>query len=424
MLCYLIKILPDTGEEHVRIQSIETDVHIENIDFVSDESDFIHVDADFHKSRYGFALSNSEIQNFKTHRKVWKRFLETSESCCFIIENNVLLDTALSVVMASMQEIPDDWDLFFPYNQSHNTSNNPAALLINPNPREMINWQPYLLGYQWGNSIYSINRKGAEKLLEIDTIRQRLDDEMLLLSNTEKLTVYTGEVDWFDYNRQVKLIDFKDRTQLIWNAIRDGGSWTALRKERVRNLLKTMSDVAEELKIDLILQGGTHLGYVRHGGIMIWDDDVDIGIEEYQLQKYLDGLKTVDGICFGEVIEPGTKVPYYKVWHNDGEAIENYHYTFPFVDLWIFNRIENDLVFKNGIICPGSANQDFEEILFEGAKLKIPYNSIEILDTRYTDWRTKIRVYPWSHCCESAEFFPLTLDIEVDDKGRMVSQFY
>src|SRR3989339_98666 len=44
-------------------------------------------------------------------------------------------------------------------------------------------------------------------------------------------------------------------------------------------------------------------------------------------------------------IEPGTNCPYYKVWHEDGESINGYNYTFPFIDIWVYNVIDKDLVF-------------------------------------------------------------------------------
>jgi len=425
MQSYLIAILPDRKCENIRIKSDKTDARIEYIDFQDKNSDLMPVDVNYHRERYEFDLSNSEIRNFMAHRRAWKQFLATKASWCLILENNVMLNVEQSVIDAVIDELPDDWDVFFPYDHQEYTekinSPNPAATLLNPNLKEMNSWEPYVMGYRWGNSIYFISRAGAEKLLDIHTIRQRLDDEILTLADSEKLTIYAAEVDWFNYS-QVKQIIFADRNLLIWRAICNNSTWTLLRKNRVRYLLKVISEVAEELKIDLILQGGSHLGYVRHGGIMPWDDDVDIGIEEYKLQDYLHRLSTVDGICYDEVMEPCSGVPYYKIWSIDGEMIENCHYTFPFVDLWLYNRHGNDLVFKNGIICLGSAAQAFVEVVFEDAKFKIPCNSIEVLDTRYIDWRQKIRVYVWSHCYEKHHFSPFILDIEVDAAGRLVSQ--
>jgi len=120
-------------------------------------------------------------------------------------------------VFLIIRELPEDFDLFFPYDpREYHTNihkNSPAKLLLNPNLREMRDWEPYLLGFQWGNSIYLINRKGADKLLAIDTIRQRLNDEILTLSDSEELNIYTAEVDWFDY-RQLNQEIFDDRKQI------------------------------------------------------------------------------------------------------------------------------------------------------------------------------------------------------------------
>ena len=263
-----------------------------------------------------------------------------------------------------------------------NYKDNAALLLVNPNSREIGDWEPYAPGFRWGNSIYFVSREGVDKLLSINTIRQRLDDEILTCVDAKKMNVFAVDVEWFDY-MQVNPVRLIDRNQLIWKAICEGSTWTPLRKERVRHLLKVMSDAASRLNTDLVLQGGSHLGYVRHGGIMPWDDDVDIGIEEYRLCAYLEHLNSIDGIRYGEVIEPQTGVPFYKIWHKDGEIIEGHPYTFPFVDLWLYNCIGDDVVFKNGIICPDSATNDFGEVFFEGSPFKIPNNSIEILNTRW-----------------------------------------
>ena len=340
----------------------QSEIFVENIAFPAKINESISVDANYHKDRYGFPLSNSEILNFMAHRQAWKKFLHAKEPWCLILESNVNIHIDSQTIQSSICELPEDWELFFPYDarEYHAIIEKEFSTkeIVNPNYREMQHWDPYLLGYQWGNSIYFVSRQGAEKLLAIDTIRQRLDDEILMLGASEKLNVFTGEADWFDFN-QMKQVVFKDRNHLIWEAICENSTWTALRKERARSLLKVISDVANRLNTSIILQAGTHLGYVRHGGLIPWDDDIDVGIEEGRLLGFLEQLEKVDGICYGKVSEYFTKTPYYKIWHKDGETIENYHYTFPFVDLWLYNIKGNDLVFKDGIICPDSALHDF-----------------------------------------------------------------
>jgi len=427
MHIYLIKLPSTLIGEKAGIETKEKDIIIKNIVSPDKIEGNVFIDTNFHKDRYGFPLSNSEILNFVTHQKAWSLFLNTDEPKCLILEDNVNTHIDLQEINSSIMELSDDWDLFFPYDpikcrQKDIKIDNRAKLLVNPNIREMREWEPYVLGYQWGNSIYFVSRRGAEKLLAINTIRQRLDDEIITMAGFEKLNVFTGEVEWFDY-KQIKPVLFDDRRQLIWNTVCANSTWTPSRKERVRYLLKEMSDTANNLNIDLVLQGGTHLGYIRHRGIIPWDDDVDVGIEEENLSTYLEQVNKVEGIRYGEFIEPQTRVPFYKIWHKDGEIIENHTYTFPFIDLWLYNRIGNDLVFKNGIICPESAACDLVEVIFEGLPFKIPFNSIEILDTRYKDWKKKIRVYTWCHRYEKSKFIPFTLDIEVDAEGRLVTKF-
>lgn len=244
----------------------------------------------------------------------------------------------------------------------------------------------------------------------------------MALSSVGEFNTYTEIIPWFDFIN-IHRWEYPERKQIIWDTILEKSSWTDLSKTRVRDLLHVISNIALGLNIDLVLQGGTHLGYMRHGGIMPWDDDVDIGIDEKKVTLFFGALLDYGkGYCFGSFTEPGTNCLYHKVWHNDGESIEGHNYTFPFVDIWVYNIFKNDLIFKNGIICKDSAKRNFIPVSFENSEFKIPYNSIDVLDTRYSDWKTKIRIYSYSHRLEKPVFQPLTLSIKVTKDGRMVME--
>jgi GR25 family glycosyltransferase involved in LPS biosynthesis len=380
----------------------------------------IAIDRNYHKDLYGFELSSNEILNFLTHRKIWEEFLTSKEPYCMIVESNVRFNASIYDIQHSIEELYEDWDLFFPYDMEEMSSDMQVSgmKLLNPNLREISNRDSYLLGYKWGNSIYFISKKGVEKLLQCNTIKNRLDNAMVSLSLNEELNIYYSSVNWLNTN-QIDWREWPDRIKLIWATIYENSSWTPERKKKARDMLKIISQTGMSTKINLILQGGTHLGYVRHGEIMPWDDDIDIGIEENLIEVFLEELKSHEEYQFGAFIEPLTDCPYYKIWRKDGENIDGHIYKFPFVDLWMYNIVEDDFIFKNGIICPNSAKKDLEEIVFEGALFKIPYNSIEILDTRYVDWRTKIRVYSWSHRYEKHYFPLLCVPIQVDSNGKL-----
>jgi GR25 family glycosyltransferase involved in LPS biosynthesis len=406
------------------IRSVRNAVTVKEITFETvPAADDISIDMKWHGNRFGFELSASEILNFLTHRKVWKEFLNSGEPYCMIVESNVKFSAPIDDIVCSVKEPEEDWDLFFPYDieEKNGMTQVSGMKLLNPNLREGINSEPYPLGYKWGNSIYLASRRGAEKLLQINPVKDRLDNEIVLLSLSGQLNTLFGSADWFDMDG-IDRTEWPERIGLIRDAVLKNTTWTRESREKVRSMLKTISHIGRLKKINLILQGGTHLGYVRHGEIMPWDDDVDTGIEEKCTEAFFEELKLYEEYRFGEFVEPLTNCPYYKIWKTDGEGIDGHVYRFPFVDMWMYNIKGKDIVFKNGIVCPNSAEREFEEVVFEGAPFKIPHNSIEILDTRYADWRTNIRVYSWSHRYEKHRFPLLCLPVRVDSAGRIVNR--
>ena len=66
---------------------------------------------------------------------------------------------------------------------------------------------------------------------------------------------------------------------------------------RLKKLFKDAVEVFDEIKIEYWLDGGTLLGYKRHNGGMIpWDDDIDIGILEEDINVLIKGRFEERGI--------------------------------------------------------------------------------------------------------------------------------
>ena len=427
MIIYQI-ILPCSVNEHKEIFLKNNDdlkiiriPHLEKFSKVS-----MKVNDVSYKQKYGFRLSTSEICNFITHRQVWEKFFDSGLPWCIVVENNVKLNLDMKTITEFVYNFHSDWDVFFPYDhmkiRKKEILKKNGGSLININIREFNKYEPYLLGYKHGSSIYFLSRTGAEKLLKIDEIRDRLDDTILMMSDAEKMNTYTSNVKWFKYS-QIKDYNWPDRIRSILCVVLKQSSWAKKRIMKVRKILSIMSEIATDKKIDLVLQGGTHLGYIRNGGIMAWDDDVDIGIEESKCEVFLSELKKHNEYCFGKFVEPGTLVDYYKIWRVDGETIDDLSFTFPFVDLWVYNVTGNDLIFKNGIKCINSAKKDFLKVKFEGSEFRIPYNSIEVLNSRYIDWKNLIRVYTWSHLKEKHAFKYICVPVKVNKKGKILDEY-
>ena len=53
------------------------------------------------------------------------------------------------------------------------------------------------------------------------------------------------------------------------------------------DILKTIDDFCRENEIKYTLTAGTALGAVRHGGFIPWDDDIDIGMERTEYERFI-----------------------------------------------------------------------------------------------------------------------------------------
>jgi hypothetical protein len=390
---------------------------VENVIQKASQSD-VKVDVESYQMSYGFALSSCEIQNYAAHRIAWRRFVHSDAQWCLIAENNVTLQADVEVFLNPIAKLPSDWDVFIPYTkenmQQKMQEKSKGMSLRNDNEREYDRPEPYLLRYKFGNSIYFLSRRGALKLLETDTITDRLDHTIL---NMKNLNLYMKSVDWFDVG-QIEDYEWTDRNELILEKAKLQCGWTDKRMQRARDLLKTIGDIGTANRLDLMLDAGTLLAYVRHGGIMLWDDDFDIGIEEKHLPLLFREVEKNENLRYDKSNFWGTT--FYQIWDVRGEVTEKVKYTFPVIDIWPFVISDGHIIYRNRNIYFDAARQPFKTVSFEGTPYKIPADPIAVLDSRYSDWRTTVRVYPLSHRLANLSFKYLCIPIKTDENGRFI----
>lgn len=100
---------------------------------------------------------------------------------------------------------------------------------------------------------------------------------------------------------------------------------------QIYQLVYDVNNLLTSENIPYWIDGGTLLGAIRHKGIIPWDDDADIDIEE----KYSDNVYSLKNklIAIGYDI---TKSFFgYKIFPVNGIPLQQYDYKFPFLDIFI-----------------------------------------------------------------------------------------
>jgi lipopolysaccharide cholinephosphotransferase len=106
---------------------------------------------------------------------------------------------------------------------------------------------------------------------------------------------------------------------------------------RSYELMKDVTYAFDKYNIQYFIVGGTLLGSIRHGGIMPWDDDMDIGVIDSDIDKMhiaLDELVKMNKITYADTDFGIIKV--YSI-HND---------EYPFMDIFYYTKKEDRYIFK------------------------------------------------------------------------------
>jgi len=138
-----------------------------------------------------------------------------------------------------------------------------------------------------------------------------------------------------------------------------------------KRLLIEFDRVCRKIGVEYFLCAGSLLGYVRHGGFIPWDDDVDIGMLRADYDRLLaEGPKEFGADFFLQTRETDPNIPYVysKLRLNNTEYFTDYTYDRDFhkgisIDIFPHDYVPNDL-------------EEREKQIREATKYSLAHNAI------------------------------------------------
>ncbi|MGV3763648.1 LicD family protein [Parapedobacter sp.] len=367
------------------------------------------VDHDFFCGTYGVRITDYEIDNYQAHFNVWHHFMGSGEEVCMVMEEGVHMNISEEDLEAYFADMGDEWDVFFPYDK-----------VSADGRKDVLEVSASKFGFFWGSYCYIMHRRGVQKMIALDTIIQPVDEELVRQSFSGHINTSFSKTDWFEYDES-ESPSYLARNRSVREAIFKHSAWSEETKRDAVAIMKYLSDVAEEMGVDLFLHAGTLLGGVRHGGIMPWDDDIDLMMNAADIDAFMERVEQEGYVESCTWTWPKTNQTYYKFWFKTGQKAEGFPYLFPFVDIWVFfDKGYGKVETCDGYFLSHATFFPPKPIVFEGCRLKLPNNYKTILDIKYKGWKTRIKVYVWSHRVKASVFKPMSLAIEVDETGRML----
>lgn len=149
--------------------------------------------------------------------------------------------------------------------------------------------------------------------------------------------------------------------------------WTNSSLATALRLVEASDQIFREAGLSYMAYAGTLLGIERHGGVIPWDDDIDLCIEGCDLQKFL-SLKEHFARCGIRLIDAG--LCYKLCWADRRPISLNSLWSWPFIDVFVWDKKGDHLVVRHS-----GDHYPFESVLplrrapFHHLSLPVPRDS-------------------------------------------------
>ena len=157
--------------------------------------------------------------------------------------------------------------------------------------------------------------------------------------------------------------------------------WTQRSLRAALRLVETIDRTLTSAGIPYMAYAGTLLGVHRHGGVVPWDDDLDLCLAGDDLPRFLALRETF----LAEGIDLVAANGCYKLFRAGGRPIDSQSpWTWPFVDLFVWDKIGSRLVIRNfGDHYPFASFHPLRRAPFHHLELPVPREVEPVLASWY-----------------------------------------
>ena len=188
--------------------------------------------------------------------------------------------------------------------------------------------------------------------------------------------------------------------------------WTEPEWKLAEGLLTRLNAVAKHVSTEgPFLFYGTLLGQKRHGGVIPWDDDMDVAISRSSWDLMAPTLREKHPSNIGAVAHAG----YHKLFYTNRPMIKKYPWSWPFVDVFLADRPKGATGGNGGNVTiqigrEGTDVESYESASvfplascqFGGISMMCPSQAKKVLDASYPNWDTMCDSGGYRHVTEEA----------------------
>jgi lipopolysaccharide cholinephosphotransferase len=152
-------------------------------------------------------------------------------------------------------------------------------------------------------------------------------------------------------------------------------------------MLKDTTEILDRAGIKYVILSGTILGAVRHGGLIPWDDDVDITIFHEDEPKLINLKPAFEALGYQMMYDTNKAVMYCISKKGNPSLDKRQDLSFPFIDIFVMHKDKqtNRMVYSNWRTREYFPNEWFPVSAFYPIQ-KIQFGPLTVNCIRHPEW--------------------------------------